>query len=199
MLLFLVVLAAGTGQAQQTRSALDLFTAATDAAKSNRLEDAAFLFYVGQLRYRYELALFPPDDQSGEAEALAAYRQELGEAINPAVFRDPPALRAAMRRYDAWTPEIASGFKPVWKASHPGDPKQARSQMLSTKQDFSHHMNNISTLLNDPAYFRAFAVSQDCHLKPEPSKPNPAACTSATEAMERIERSRHIEGFVTAR
>src|SRR5437763_7136810 len=86
--------------------AMDLFLASAVMLSRQRVEDAGFLLYTGQLRRRLDISRFPPAESGGDSPEvlLGAMSQQIGAAINPAVMRQPKELRAAVTRVAAWKP-----------------------------------------------------------------------------------------------
>ncbi len=180
-----------------TASCYELLMASANAAKAGKAEDAIFYFYAGQLRRRLETGVFPPDNEAGESEGVYALQYQLGSSINITAADNPAAQERALVRYDAWTPVLPSGFKPLWRSSHPASAAAVQGQIAATKKDFSMHMHQINTLMRDPEYYRLFHVSRDCNMMPKEKAPTPANCKGANDGLLRIEKQRGIEGVAT--
>jgi len=75
--------------------------------EGNRLDDALFWFYAGQLRWRIELACDPPEP-GGEGVVLGAMMGTLGPMINRYAASDVDnwlAMIARVLEWDARTPD----------------------------------------------------------------------------------------------
>ncbi len=185
-------------RAAATVPAYMLLQTSVTAMRANDNQAATFAFYAGQLRRRLETALYPPDNEGDESEAVYALQMEIGQILNLRAFDDPAATLRALDDYDAWTPVLAPGFRPMWKSSHPAkNPAQIRQQVLAGKKDFSFHMRQQMALLQDPVYYKQFHIGRDCNTQTGPQHPSPSACTAATQTMLRIEKQRGIEGVAT--
>ncbi len=92
---------------------------------------------------------------------------------------------------------VERGFKPVWKSSHPVDPAKVLPGILASKRDFSEHMHDVSTLLIDPAYYKAFRIGRDCNQLPAGQRPTKAACDANLKAMVQMEKNKGILGMAT--
>ena len=178
---------------------LQLFIGATAAMSNNRLQDAAFLFYVAQMRSRYDLVRFPPKGTGGDSPTalLAALNQQIGAAVNPAIMRDPAALTAVVKRVEAWSPTTPPGYEPGWPHTA-GKQDAAKTLFTSQRAAFKKHFGAISALLNDPAYFAAFKTVQDYNFSTAEQMKDPRRKKAKADAegkMLAIERNRNIEGL----
>lgn len=196
LLLTLITTATHAQTSPETESSLVLLQHAVDAAKANRLEDAVFYFYAGQLRRRLEVALYPPTNEE-DAEGVYAFQYTIGQTLNMAATDDPAASLRALDRYDQWKPVISPGFKPLWPSAHPVNPVGVRPQIEASKRDFSAHMRPLMLLLQDPEYFKQFHIARKCNLSSAPQQAADAACKTAHDAMFQIEKQRGVEGMET--
>lgn len=178
---------------------LQLFIGATAAMGNNRLEDAAFLFYIAQMRSRYDLLRFPPKATGGDSPAavLAALNQQIGAAVNPAIMRQPAALANVVKRVEAWSPAVPAGYEPGWP--HTTGKQDAAKTLFNTQRAaFKKQFGAISTLLNDPEYFAAFKTVQDYNFSNAEQMKDPRRKKAKQDAegkMLAIERMRNLEGL----
>lgn len=178
---------------------LQLFIGATAAMGNNRLEDAAFLFYIAQMRSRYDLLRFPPKATGGDSPAavLAALNQQIGAAVNPAIMRQPASLTAVVKRVEAWTPAIPAGYEPGWPHTT-GKQDAAKALFATQRAAFKKQFGAISALLNDPEYFAAFRTVQDYNFSTAEQMKDARrkkAKQDAEQKMLAIERMRGLEGL----
>jgi len=179
--------------------ALQLFVAAMVSLGSQQLEDAAFLFYVAQLRTRHDLMRYPPKGTGADSPSVlfAALNQQLGAEVNPAVMRDPKALAAVVKRVESWSPATPAGYDPGWPYN-PGKPDEAKQVFATQKAAFSNQFGALSALLSDPQYFAAFKTVQDYNFSTA-AEMQDAKRKKAKEAAEAtmldIERRRGLEGL----
>lgn len=183
----------------QEAPAMHLFLGSAVALSVNRLEDAAFLFYAGQMRTRYDLARFPPKGEGGDSPgvALGAISHQLGAEINPAIMREPLLFAKVVSRVEAWVPATPAGYDPNWEYASVQE-AAARRQLTEHRESFSRQFGGLSTLLNDPQYFAAFKVLQDFNFSSyeQQQKPDRVKEKKAAEAkMLAIEKKRGIEGL----
>jgi hypothetical protein len=123
----------GQNPAAYYQSAITLF-------RSGRRDDATFLFYLGQLRYRTHLAARPDLPPSGDPALFGSLSEVVGRPINEWAFGDvPAALRTidAVLTYDAREPDR---FTPPgqFRAAHDSTRQGMRSfraQMAAQAQD----------------------------------------------------------------
>jgi hypothetical protein len=180
---------------------MGLFLGAATAFANGRVEDAAFLFYAGQLRKHYDAQRFTPKGNGGDNPLFLfdAMSQNMGGEINPAIMREPKLFRAAMKRVEAWKPVAPSGYDPGWEytaAKRDGDPLP---EYEKNRREFLARMGDVVTVLNDAEYFVAFKTLQDFNFssfeeqqKPERIK----AKDAATAKMLAIETKMNVYGLV---
>lgn len=183
----------------QEAPAMQLFLGSAVALGANRLEDAAYLFYVGQMRTRYDLARFPPKGKGGDSPgvALGAVSHQLGAEINPAIMREPASFAKVVARVEAWTPATPPGYDPSWEYAAVQE-AEAKRQFTEHRESFSKQFGGLSTLLNDAQYFAAFKVLQEYNFSSyeQRQKPDRVKEKKAAEAkMLAIEKKRDIEGL----
>lgn len=180
--------------------AADLFTASAAMLGHKRLGDAAFLFYIAQMRRRLDIAHFPPKESGADSPdiALMALSQQIGQAVNPAIMRQPKELSAVLERVRAWTPVTPKTYDPGWKALRRESDTAAQSAFEANRKDFLDHFGGLATLLNRPDYFAAFKTLQDYNFSnyEEMKKPERIREREAAEKkMAAIEKELGIEGL----
>jgi len=183
----------------QQAPAPHLFIASAAAMRSNRLQDAAFLFYAAQLRARFDLARFPPTETGGDSPGvlLAALSQTIGAAINPAIMREPKSFADVVARVSAWSPATPFSYDPSWKYSAI-DAKAGKRKFDEQRAGFVKQFGGLATLLNDAQYFAAFKTLQDYNFATPAEKQDAKrikAKNAAEATMLAIEKKRNIEGL----
>ncbi len=81
---------------------------AADLFRAGRRDEAVFVFYLGQLRYRTHLAARPELPRDRDAAAFASLSEVVGRPVNEYAFGDIPALDRTLRAvmaYDAVHPD----------------------------------------------------------------------------------------------
>jgi len=92
---------AGQHPAEYYKRAGELF-------KDGKKDDAVFIFYLGQLRYRTHLLAKGTSDPTGDPAIFASLSQVAGKPINQYAFGDIPGLARtidAVMAYDAANPD----------------------------------------------------------------------------------------------
>jgi hypothetical protein len=183
----------------QEATAMHLFIASAVAFQTEAIEDAAYLFYTAQMRTGHDLARFPPKGTGGSSPgvALGAVSQQLGAEINPAIMREPAMFAKVVTRVQGWKPMTPAGYNPGWEYTEVKEADGQR-QFTANRDAFIRQFGGLSTLLNDPEYFKAFRVVQDHNFSPyeEQQKPARIGEKKAAEAkMLEIEKRRGIEGM----
>jgi hypothetical protein len=178
---------------------INLFLASAAAFAGKHLEDSAFLFYIGQMRLRYDLDRYPPLGDGGDNAALPlfAISQGLGESINPAIMREPRAFGAVLDRVQAWAPATPKGYEPGWEYKGGKSEAEAMKTAVANKQEMLRHFRDLVTLLNNPQYFAAFKAMQDANLAPFDEKQRASRAKTvetSQKTMTEIEKKLDIEG-----
>jgi hypothetical protein len=117
----------GQNPAIYYQSAMTLF-------RAGRREDATFIFYLGQLRYRTHLAARPELKPDGDPALFGSLSEVIGRPINEWAFGDMPAtLRTldAVLAYDARDPD---------KFTPPGQFKSAHDSTRNGMRNFRRQM-----------------------------------------------------------
>jgi hypothetical protein len=92
----------------------------------DKKDEAVFVFYLGQLRYRVRLLARPDLDPSGEPALFASLSQVIGKPLNEYAFGDIPRLLStidAVLDYDRNNPDSftqPSSFPEAWQQAREG-------------------------------------------------------------------------------
>jgi hypothetical protein len=174
-------------------SPMSLFMAANTAMRLGRVADAAFFLYAGQIRAAFDFDRYDISSRANGNNAvtyLGFLNQTTGEAVNPAIQREPKLFASVIERIEKWNvvpadnapyPEFeeAKGFKmkrEEWTA-------HARA----VKEDFLDRFGRrYATLFNNPEFFAAHMIVQDANPLDEDPKAE-ARVQAALEKMEEIE------------
>jgi hypothetical protein len=117
------------------------YEAAAELFRDGRRDDATFLFYLGQLRYRTHLAARPNNPADGDRALFASLQESFGRPVNEWAFGDIPALIRtldAVLAYDARTPDQ---FTPP--AAFPGPTRDIRAGLSSMRDDVARRAAEI--------------------------------------------------------
>ncbi len=86
----------------------EYYKRASELFKEGKKEDAVFIFYLGQLRFRTHLLAKPGGDPSGDPAIFTALSEVVGKPINQYAFGDLPNLAQtvdAVLAYDTANPD----------------------------------------------------------------------------------------------
>ena len=182
----------------QEAPAPHLFIASAAAIGNRRVEDSAYLFYIGQMRSRFDMARYPPKGKGSESPTvlLGALSQQIGATVNPAIMREPKMFASVVQRVEAWSPATPAGYDPGWAYSAVVD-AAGKKMFADQRATFVKQFGGMSRLLNDPQYFAAFRTVQDYNFSPQQANdPKRLKAKQAAEAtMLAIEKKRDIEGL----
>lgn len=104
---------AGAGEADLLRGVegdhpAGYYRRAADLFREGRRDEAVFVFYLGQLRYRTHLAARPDLPRDRDAALFASLSEVVGRPVNEYAFGDIPALDRTLKAvmaYDAAHPD----------------------------------------------------------------------------------------------
>lgn len=117
------------------------YEAAAELFRAGQPDDATFLFYLGQLRYRIHLTARPNNPVDGDRALFASLNDSFGRPINEWAFGDIPALLRtidAVLAYDARAPDR---FTPP--ATFPGPTRNIRAGLSSMRDDVARRAAEI--------------------------------------------------------
>ena len=88
-------------------NALDLYQAASVAFKTNKVEDAALLFYAAQMRKGYDLKRYEPKEGGGNSPAvfIGAMNQMLGYDITSEILKTPKIFAQVVAKLEKYNIE----------------------------------------------------------------------------------------------
>lgn len=95
-------------------------------------DEAVFWFYLGQLRFRFELLANPSQDPSGGPALFGALSAEVGGPINEYAFGDIPKLAQTIDAVLQWDATHDNTYTP--KQPHQAALTQVRQGLLELKQ-----------------------------------------------------------------
>jgi hypothetical protein len=108
--------------------------------RHGKRDEAVFVFYLGQLRYRARLMAHPDLDPSGEPALFASLSEVVGRPLNEYAFGDIPRLLGvldAVLKYDQGLPDRftpPSSFPEAWRRARDGLTK-LRAQVEKTADE----------------------------------------------------------------
>lgn len=172
-----------------------LIMAANTALRLKRVEDAAFLFYAGQIRAKFDFERYDISaraDGNNAATYLGFLVHTTGQGVNPAIQSQPKQFAAVIQRIETW--EVVpspDAFYPEFKEAKGFKvPREQWTTLArSLKSEFLELFGRrYVKLLNDPEYFKAFKVMQDANLSPtEPDEARLERVDAAMQTMEEVE------------
>ncbi len=102
--------AASTAASLQNTHPAEYYRTAARLFGSNQQDDAVFIFYLGQLRYRTHLKARPDLPPSGDPALFASLSEVVGRPINLYAFGDIPALAKTIDEVIAFDRANPDGF-----------------------------------------------------------------------------------------
>jgi hypothetical protein len=107
---------------------------AAELLKGNRKDDAVFIFYLGQLRYRTHLAARPDLPKSGDPALFGSLSEVVGRPVNEYAFGDIPRLLMTLDEVMAFDRSIPDAF------TAPGQYPDAHKRIRDGMQGFRRQM-----------------------------------------------------------
>lgn len=104
----------------------EYYKLAAELFRHGKKDEAAFIFYLGQLRYRARLLAHRDLDPSGEPALFASLSEVVGRPLNEYAFGDIPRLLStidAVLEYDRAHPDRftpPSSFPEAWRQAREG-------------------------------------------------------------------------------
>ncbi len=114
---------------------------AARAFEEKTKRDGLFWFYVGQLRWRFHMAVNPDLDPSGEPAAFAALMYSLGEPMNRFAGSDPDMWIQVIDEAFAWDAGNPNGF--TSKAEHTAEYQDIRRGLDELKTHISENRQEL--------------------------------------------------------
>jgi hypothetical protein len=117
----------------QNKAPATYFALATELFRNNQKDEAAFWYFVGDLRYRASiLAKAQGSDASEEQYHFSFVSQSVGEAIFESANHHPSVLVKAIDRALAWDQEQPNGY--TSKVQFGAEYERARQELLALEQ-----------------------------------------------------------------
>lgn len=144
-----------------------LFMAAAKLARQKRLEDAAYMFYIAQIRAGTDLESYEPVGTGGNSPgvAIAAIQFELGQVINPAIMRDRDAFGRVVDRIESFACRFSPTYSPGWEYRSKVDETSFNAVTTEIKTSRQQQMRDFRRLLADDEYYRLFRLTQSYHCR----------------------------------
>lgn len=136
----LAALAAGPASAQQSELLRGVegdhpagyYRRAADLLREGRRDEAVFVFYLGQLRFRTHLAARPELPRDRDAALFASLSEVVGRPVNEYAFGDIPALDRTLKAVMAYDAANPDAFTPP--ASYPQATRSIRIGLEQFRQ-----------------------------------------------------------------
>jgi hypothetical protein len=117
----------------QNKAPATYFALATELFRNNQKEEAAFWYFVGDIRYRASiLAKAQASDASEEQYHFSFVSESVGQAIFGSANHHPSVLIKAIDRALAWDQEQPNGY--TSKVQFGAEYERARQELLALQQ-----------------------------------------------------------------
>ena len=126
----------------QNKAPSTYFALATELFRSGQKDDAAFWYYVGQIRYRFlVLAKAKTSEPSDEQAHFWLLSESVGQSIYEKAGQRSARLLRALDRALAWDLEQPNGYtsKSAFGAEH----ERARQEMLALRERIKKDPNGL--------------------------------------------------------
>lgn len=134
----------------------ELNVAAAAALKADQAEDAAFMFFAGQVRYAIDKKVFPPAEKGGNSPGIlkAALSASIGPAVLDALAKDSGSYAKVATRLAAWTPSVEAGYDPGWEYERRLDESAAAAIVTVQLKSVLVTIRAKASLFKDAEYCR---------------------------------------------
>jgi hypothetical protein len=99
-----------------------------------------------------------------------------------------------LARVKKWRPRTPNTYDPGYGFTERRTEEAAQKATKHSREEFLKQMSDLSTLLNDAKYYRAFTVVQAYNLGDDGERPTKAEYNRAIETMKRIEHDKGLKG-----
>jgi hypothetical protein len=176
-----------------------LLLASAQSLQLNRLEDAGYLYYAGQLRAKFDLRRFPPKQEGGNSPSITLINlmRKVGSVVNPEVFKKPELFNRIIVNLTKFPITTKADYEPGWDYKYEQPLNKQKEILREIANSDIKQLAGFSLLLNDTEYFNAFMTLQEFHLLDEESKNLQTYIVSKKNAenkMFEIELARKIVG-----
>jgi hypothetical protein len=146
--------------------------ASAQSLQLNRLEDAGYLYYAGQLRAKFDLRRFPPKQQGGNSPniTLISLMRQVGSVVNPEVFKKPKLFNTIITNLARFPITTKADYNPGWEYKYQLPLSKQKEILRKIANTDIKQLAGFSQLLNDTEYYNAFTTLQEFHLLDEESK-----------------------------
>jgi uncharacterized protein len=144
-------------------NSIALIAGAQFARSGGDLEEAGFLHLAAQTRYRIDAQVFPPV-KSGDASPgvlLAALASSLGQPLMVELENDPVAFARAVKRFEKWSPEFPTWYRPGWEYRTRSSDAQAAAVVTAAMQPVLAAARSRAKLLQNAEYVRLSQIVKE--------------------------------------
>ncbi|MDE2236155.1 MAG: hypothetical protein KGK44_11515 [Gammaproteobacteria bacterium] len=170
----------------QFTNPVNLFRGAALSLKNTDLYAAGIQYFAGEIRARTDVACYPPAGSGGDSPLalLGAMNDELSQAVMPEMTKNPVLFARVTARLDHWNPAVASNYSPGWQYRSACSDYSKIAQ--SYKRKIMTSVDNLSMLLQIPAYKAAFDIAQAYNLASPEERKKPERIKAAHKAQAMI-------------
>lgn len=149
-----------------------LLFASAQSLQLDRLEDAGYLYYAGQLRAKFDLRRFPPKQLGGNSPSitLISLMRQVGSVVNPEVFKKPELFNRIIVNLAKFPITTKADYDPGWEYKYKLPLSKQKEILREIANSDIKQLAGFAQLLNDTEYFNAFKTLQEFHLLDEESK-----------------------------
>ncbi|MBR0655891.1 hypothetical protein [Plastoroseomonas arctica] len=120
------------------------YVAADRLMQAGQRDDAVFIFYLGQLRFRTHLAARPELPRDRDAAVFASLSERVGRPVNEYAFGDMPALLRTLDAVMVYDRENPDPFTPA--ATYPDATRSACEGMAQFRTNLAGRFDEIRRL-----------------------------------------------------
>lgn len=144
----------GEEKIHEHANAVQLILAATSSHGAGDIEEAGFLFYAAQIRYKIDKEVYPPIGKGGNSPGVlvGALASSAKQVILPALNGDPTASANVIKRLTKWTPKFIEEYDPGWKYKERLNDKESQAILVEVFDSITSSLQQKSRLLSNEKY-----------------------------------------------
>ena len=172
---------------------MELFKSAETCSREERVDDAVFLLFAGQVRAMTDMSILearsePDEDAAGELYGALYFRY--GGSGSDDMYRDADRIAGILKRLRSWRPSLPASYDPGWNYERPVDRDRYQSM---ADYGVRHRLAQLETYRNLIQDDRYFAIQQE---RGEIRARNNTGTVAGTEDADRLKELDRMQAAI---